>query len=426
MKTSYSTGTITDLADINPESLGVNTPPNFEFRYIDISSVTMGVIDWNSVTTQIFAEAPSRARRIVRPNDVLFCTVRPGLKAHAFAEWKDKDAYVCSTGFAVLRANKHADARFLYHLVFGEWVEEQVRQLEIGSNYPAINERDIRALKIPIPTLPEQHRIAEILDGVDATIQHTEAIISKLEQMKAGLLNDLMTCGFDKDGRPCDPQRCPERFKDSSLGSLPVEWQTPTFEEITPDNAPICYGLVQPGAFAEDGVPVLAIHNLNGDYVTNVHKSEQAIEQAYVRSRVLPNDILLSIKGTIGRTGLVPLWFKGNISRDLARIRLKPIASPYFVKQMLQAPAFQRRLELATVGTTRLEISIGVLKKFRLPLPLLGEQQKIAEILDTQDARIRAEEANRDKLIHLKRGLMRDLLTGCVRVNELKLESVAG
>ena len=83
---------------------------------------------------------------------------------------------------------------------------------------------------------------------------------------------------------------------------------------------------------------------------------------------------------------------------------------------MLSAPISQRRLKLAVVGSTRDEISIGILRQLRLPLPSTEEQRRITEILDAHDARIRAEEAYRDKLKLQKKGLMEDLLTGRVRV----------
>ena len=68
-----------DVADINPESLGVTTPAGLVFRYVDLSAVERGRVDWSAVREMRFQEAPSRARRIVRSGDILFGTVRPVL-----------------------------------------------------------------------------------------------------------------------------------------------------------------------------------------------------------------------------------------------------------------------------------------------------------------------------------------------------------
>jgi type I restriction enzyme, S subunit len=131
---------IGDVAQINPESLGSSTSPDFEFKYIDISSVDYGKVDWHTVAFHRFDKAPSRARRVVRQNDILLCTVRPTLQAHTIHNWNDSEFYVCSTGFAVIRASDEIVPRYLYHAIFQESLIAQIRQIEVGSNYPAINQ----------------------------------------------------------------------------------------------------------------------------------------------------------------------------------------------------------------------------------------------------------------------------------------------
>jgi type I restriction enzyme S subunit len=126
--------------------------------------------------------------------------------------------------------------------------------------------------------------------------------------------------------------------------------------------------------------------------------------------------VLLSVKGSTGRADIVPVWFSGNISRDVARIRLKDDVSPKYINQMLQSKFYLNYLNNAEVGTTRAEISIGILRRLCLPLPRLSEQKMIAEVAENQDNRIRAEELYLNKLKLQKKGLMHDLLTGKVRV----------
>jgi len=112
----------------------------------------------------------------------------------------------------------------------------------------------------------------------------------------------------------------------------------------------------------------------------------------------------------------VPSHFNGNISRDLARIRLNDMNLPEFWFQMLQSETAQKKLDIATVGTTRLELSIGILKQIRMPRPPLDEQQVIAKILSDMDGLIVA----LDKLIAKKRAIkqaaMQQLLTGKTRL----------
>lgn len=272
--------------------------------------------------------------------------------------------------------------------------------------------------EICIPPLIEQTHITAILDTVDAAIAQTEAVIAKHKHIRAGLLHDLLTRGLDEHGQLRDPVARLEQFQDSNLGLIPREWEVLTLEQLTDPQAPICYGIVQVHDYVADGVFVLAIRDILGDYMTGLHKTAASIDANYARSRVHPGDVLISIKGTIGRVGLVPPHYVGNISRDLARVRPGKRVVPEFLMHVLRSPLGQKTLERAQVGTTRAELSIAPLKRLKFALPPVSEQQLIAEILNGQDDLIGRYERERGKLCQLKSGLMTDLLTGHVRVPE--------
>ena len=89
----------------------------------------------------------------------------------------------------------------------------------------AIYWKNLESYLLPWPRPEEQHRIAEILDTIDETIQKTEAVIAKLKGMRDGLLHDLLTRGLDEHGKLRDPIVHPEQFKDSPLGRIPREWE---------------------------------------------------------------------------------------------------------------------------------------------------------------------------------------------------------
>jgi type I restriction enzyme S subunit len=206
-------------------------------------------------------------------------------------------------------------------------------------------------------------------------------------------------------------------YKHTEVGVIPEEWADPELADIARDDAPICYGIVQVGSYKTNGIPVLAIKNLNSDYSTNVHRTTIERERPYSRSRIQPNDLLISVKGTVGRVGIVPAGFQGNISRDLARIRVRDGIVPQFVFQMLQSDLAQKRMAMATVGTTRMELSIGILKEVRIPLPLTTEEQHtIAAALSDADALIHSLERLLAKKRDLKQGAMQELLTGKKRL----------
>ena len=84
-----------------------------------------------------------------------------------------------------------------------------------------------------LPPLPEQRRIAEILDTLDEAIRKTEQVIAKLQQMKQGLLHDILTRGIDDNGELRDPDRHPEQFKDSPLGRIPRGWEVRPLKDLS-------------------------------------------------------------------------------------------------------------------------------------------------------------------------------------------------
>ena len=153
----------------------------------------MDVGSLRSYSEQVFSSAPSRARRRLRAGDILASTVRPNLQSHLlFAATLPN--WVCSTGFSVVRCkSQDADPGYVFFHLFGHRVTKQIEALLTGSNYPAINGGDVKALEIPIPALPEQTAIAAILSDMDAEIATLEARRDKTRALKQGMMQELLT-----------------------------------------------------------------------------------------------------------------------------------------------------------------------------------------------------------------------------------------
>jgi type I restriction enzyme S subunit len=180
-----------EVADIDPENLNASVNPNYKFKYISLEDVDRGVLQ--NYSDQIFETAPSRARRIVKKEDILFGTVRPNLQSHCLIKNHAEDL-VCSTGFAVIRCrNNIANPPYIFSLFFAEFVEKQIQTLLAGSNYPAINSSDVRKLDIPLPQMDEQTHIAKILSDMDAEIAALETKLAKYRHIKQGMMQNLLT-----------------------------------------------------------------------------------------------------------------------------------------------------------------------------------------------------------------------------------------
>mgnify|MGYP001164644583 CR=1 FL=1 len=180
-----------EVAETDPENLGSSIKPSYTFNYIALENVNCGCLEGYSEVT--YSMAPSRARRKLQEGDILIATVRPSLKAHLLfkgftGEW------VCSTGFCVIRCRqKSSNPEYLIQHFFSHTINKQIEELIAGSNYPAINNKDVRALVVIVPPYEEQTAIAAILSDMDAEIAALEARRNKTRNLKQAMMQELLT-----------------------------------------------------------------------------------------------------------------------------------------------------------------------------------------------------------------------------------------
>jgi type I restriction enzyme, S subunit len=180
-----------DVVDTDPENIGSETHPDFAFNYIALEDVERGFL--RSHTEEVFARAPSRARRKLRPNDILVSTVRPNLQSHLLF-CSQSGNWVCSTGFCVVRCRQGVtNPAYVFSHFFATSVNRQIEALLTGSNYPAINSGDVRALQIPMPGYEEQTAIATVLSDMNAELTALERRRDKTRALKQGMMQELLT-----------------------------------------------------------------------------------------------------------------------------------------------------------------------------------------------------------------------------------------
>lgn len=206
-------------------------------------------------------------------------------------------------------------------------------------------------------------------------------------------------------------------YKRSEAGVIPEDWKSTAIATLVEPTSPICYGVVQVGQYTDSGVPIVAIKYVKEISHAPLHRTASSLEQPYSRSRVRGGDVLISIKGTIGRVGIVPTGFEGNISRELARLRINKGICAEYVAHQLEAGTTQDRIMRSVVGTTRLEFSIAVLRQFELPIPPTeAEQRTISKVLNDVDRLLEGLSRLIAKKSDIKQAAMQQLLTGETRL----------
>jgi restriction endonuclease S subunit len=183
---------LVDICEINKESSDpIELFGKSEFAYIDISSVENNTGKINLETKILPHNAPSRARRIIKNEDVLLSTVRPNLKAFAYLE-NLPEKVLASTGFAVLSSNNNKIvSKYLYYLLFTDELQIQMINKMEKSSYPSINQNDIGNLQIKIPPLKIQRQIVEKLDCQTIALESVRFLKAEAEKRIEEILAEI-------------------------------------------------------------------------------------------------------------------------------------------------------------------------------------------------------------------------------------------
>ena len=183
-------------AFINQSVISEKTAFDFILKYIDISNVN-SIGEFIELQEMEFSEAPSRARRIPKHNSILLSTVRTYLRAIAFVQNPD-DNLIASTGFAVIDANQILfNAEYLFYQMISHNLVERVIANSEGVSYPAISSTKLGEIKVLIPPIEEQTKIANYLKkrtlAVDQLIKNIEAQIEKLQELRKIKIYEAVT-----------------------------------------------------------------------------------------------------------------------------------------------------------------------------------------------------------------------------------------
>lgn len=384
---------IQEICKVDAKSLSAKTSPDYEFEYISLSDVDSDSFDI-STSHQIFQTAPSRARRIVSKGDVVISTVRPNLRGFFLAK-EDKKDLIASTGFAVLTPTE-CDSQYLLSCFFSQIVSKQFYSLVVGSNYPAVNSSDVAKLKLAVPPMEEQRKIAEILGVWDEAIEKQSRLIEKLELRKRALMQRLLTGrtrlpGFTTPWQKRRMKDCFEHITDTSNGC-----------EYLPMTISARLGLIsQKDKFDR----VIAGDSLKK--YTHIQKGDFAYNKG--NSNLYEMGCIYRLKEQDAVVPFVYICFrpKQNVIGEFYQ--------HFFINHGLDRQ-LKRIITSGARGDGLLNVDKTDFFELEIVYPPIAEQKAIAEVLTAADNEIATHRKKLDALRLQKRGLMQQLLTGKTRV----------
>ena len=387
-------------------------------RYVDVSAVSRDELRIISDVEHSAANAPSRARKIVKAGDTVFATVRPALRRIAQIP-PSLDGEIVSTAFCVLRPNPsviHPD--FLYFAMQLDDVTDGIASMETGASYPAVRDTDVLNQTIPLPPLSDQREMAAALNLVRSAILGQKRCEDVAISLKGAAMRTLFTRGLRGEAQ-----------KETEIGPVPESWETVTVASV----ATVKGGKRMPKGVSltdeDTGQPYIRVtdfmdHGVNAEQVLFVPRDYQSVISRYVISS---NDVYISIAGTIGSVGQVPKALDGaNLTENAARISLTDgKVKPRFLMYALASVTCQAQIVQSTATNAQPKLALVRIEQIQLPLPhKLDEQREIVAILDAIDRKIDLHRRKRAVLEELFRALLHKLMTREIRVGELNLSGV--
>jgi type I restriction enzyme S subunit len=304
---------------------------------------------------------------------------------------------------------KKLDNSYALNILKSSIVDNQFKKMSNGGVLKFVALGNIRNLVFPLPPLPEQQKIAEILSTVDNKIEVIDQQIIETQALKKGLMQRLLTKGIGHT-----------EFKDSTLGMIPKSWKVSSLVShsafITKGSTPTTYGY----QWEESGIQFLRSECVSprGFILSGAMFISEQANDALERSKIKGGDILMTITGNVGRVCVYPVeYLTGNINQHIARIRITDDSiSSQFVFQFLSQPTQIHEYLKITTGQAYPQLSLKQVRETKIPVPSLGEQLKISEILSSVDSKLGVLSEKKNNYQELKQGLMQQLLTGKIRV----------
>jgi len=308
---------------------------------------------------------------------------------------------------------------YIVHALNSSFIEEQFRREKTGTTRPRVNVSNVRNIKIPLPPLPEQRRIAAVLSSIQEARERTEAVIRAAKELKKSMMKHLFTYG---PVAPNEAARVP--LKDTEIGPVPESWVVVKFREACDFIRGPFGGSLKKDIFINDGYAVYEQqHAINNQFNNIRYFIDQTKYLEMKRFTVRPGNLIMSCSGTMGKVALVPDGIKeGIINQALLLLIPKDNLFNIYMKHFMDSSKFQEIIRVNSHGVAIKNVaSVRVLKDINIPLPPLPVQHRIAVILSSIDNKIQTEENKKKALDEMFKTMLNDLMTAKVRVNEVGL-----
>lgn len=412
---------------INKHTLNDQSSDDYIIQYIDIGNVNSeGQIQ--ELQKYKFNDAPSRARRIVKKNDLLISTVRTYLKAITSILYDVEENVICSTGFAVLTPKNTIDPLYLHYLSRSEIYIDQIVSKSTGVSYPAINASDIGALECILPPLDEQQMIGKFLyknsSEVESIIQLKLKYIMLLKQQRQSIITEAVTKGLNPN----------VKMKDSGvdwIGEIPEHWEVRKIKDV---GNVYSSNIDKKSVEGEEEVFLCNYVDVyyNDSITANLDFMKATAKVDQIKTFTLKKHDVIITKDSESPTDIaIPTWVSQDLDGvvcgyHLSLIRCAESVLGHYLYYTLESVQIREQFYTRANGVTRYGLSKEAIKNGLIAVPPYNEQLQIAEKLyavnkEIHDMTEKVKEQI-EKLKEYRQSLIYEAVTGKIDVSDMEID----
>lgn len=288
------------------------------------------------------------------------------------------------------------DSYFIFNKFSTQKFQNELLRRQVISAQPGVYLGDLAKIKINLPELEEQNKIADFLSGVDTWIDNLKKQKENLENYKKGMMQKIFSQKI--------------RFKDEN-GQDFAEWEEKRLGEICEvkggKRIPLGYSLQQ----NKNDHPYITVSDMDNNTVSlnKIKYVPEVVLDKIKNYKININDIYVSVAGTLGLVGIIPQELNNaNLTENANKLtNLK--CSQLFLLNFLKAGYLERLVEAAKTSNAQPKLAIYALKSLRVNLPSFEEQNKIAEFLGSVDNMLELKQKQIVEAEEWKKGLMQGL-----------------
>ncbi|RYU67601.1 restriction endonuclease subunit S [Aliivibrio finisterrensis] len=388
-------------------------------RWLKIANVGKGEVKWEEQSYLPKHFEKDHSNFLLTEGDSVVALTRPitqGELKVAQIRSSDVPALINQRVARVLPKHHLVERDFMYALLRYEAIVRDIEITIFGTDPPNVSTKQIEELKINLPPLPEQQKIAAILTSVDEVIEKTQAQINKLKDLKTGMMQELLTRGVGVDEKPHT------EFKDSPVGRIPKGWEVDKLINLS------LYG-IKNGTFNDPkkvgkGYKLINVVNMYRGFGIDVDslKLLDADEKEFLKNKVEYGDVFFT-RSSLKLEGIaycnINLSHDKDITYDGHLMCIRPDCNrilPKYLTYYCLSDFSRKYFMSAAKHSTMTTIGQADIAPLSVSIPPIQEQQKIVDSIDSIESYIRKKRVKLDKYKSNKKALMQDLLTGKVRV----------